>query len=984
MHGVFKVRAAWTLAVVLCGVGCDGQSGASDYHAPARFRITNDVVNRDVAPFTATIPGVGNNLVEAGSGFEPIVYRARYQATADSPDRIAVSPDRLSRDDTLREGFLDGADVFVYRISGGRFSLVREDRVATGGFHASGWWRLGADDKVVPPSASQYDFHWDNWNRPDAKYYFTVRAIDRSGNLSAPAPAVAVERPRELAKNPPAAKVIDFKAERSSTDRQAPPAPTGLRATVTPDGALQLHWDPVRADDLAGYVVYRSDYAPERQAGYFLQLARAAATTEQRIRTGDMIVVSKKFYVTSRKRELSNRVFDAGQELETLRPGLVGFFPDEQSGKSWALVRHPPQTPVTEPGETYLKLELANGVTESLGTWNHSGTGQEGYEVLEKRAYTVEVWLRREAGNGGVRFKFRGLYDQKFLGPGYTNPVQMIKPVAFAVGPEWKKFTTTFTPPEILPGSVPNMMELEFTGPGTFGVDNFRIYRADTGYLDLQAHEYRELADARIGALRTHGLVKTGFRSYDVAQLTNPGGVIGAGGSMKLNTLPQVLNVMRKARLRPWLQIEFHLSPHEWLAFVEYMAAPFDPRVDSAATKPWAYKRYAQGQRKPWTDEFDRVYFELGNETWNALFYPWIFEGMPDAAGGKNYSPAQVYGLYQEYVVTTMRSSPYWRAAALDKKFAFVIGGWAATEYGRDAARVSPSSGYLAFAAYNGGWDEREGPPPANALGLFNVLSQVYQSATADADAQARQAGDVKTAARSVQLATYEGGPGYALNGLNGEVVTDAQAREQEQVMKSLAAGTATLDSFLARAYRGFELQNFFMFQPGAYWSSHARWYKGGQAYPSWKALALFNREAAGAMLRTTASSVPAIDLPAQGRRKAVTSGPLVAAYATRRGERLAVVLVSRKMPDYPARGDDGYTRVALELPIARAKAITLYRMAGEPKANNLEADNVRVEKLTVEPAALNGAFGVNERTGADARGLPPAATFVYIFDGAS
>ena len=116
---------------------------------------------------------------------------------------------------------------------------------------------------------------------------------------------------------------------------------------------------------------------------------------------------------------------------------------------------------------------------------------------------------------------------------------------------------------------------------------------------------------------------------------------------------------------------------------------------------------------------------------------------------------------------------------------------------------------------------------------------------------------------RKLQLGTYEAGPGYALDGLNNAHVTEEQGRAQEQVMKSLAAGTATLDSFLARAYQGFTLQNFFAYGRGMLWTSHAKWYHGGQAYPSWKLLALFNNQAAGDMLRTETMSVPTTNLNA-------------------------------------------------------------------------------------------------------------------------
>jgi hypothetical protein len=495
--------------------------------------------------------------------------------------------------------------------------------------------------------------------------------------------------------------------------------------------------------------------------------------------------------------------------------------------------------------------------------------------------------------------------------------------------------------------------------------------------------DYAELKASATQALRTHGLVRTGFRTYDLDQLTNPGGVVSVRRDARLNTLPQLLQIMRKAGVRPWLQIEFHLSPREWLGFVEYMAAPYDPKIDTPSAKPWAYKRFMQGQAKPWVDEFDRIYFELGNETWNGLFAPWVFDGMPDAVTRKAYSSGENYGLFQEYVIAVLKSSRYWGAAGLDKKFAFVLGGWAGQDYGRDAAAVSPSSAYLTTAAYNGGWDEGEGPPQLNPAGLFSVLAQVTQAAIPGADAQAAQIAELKTKLPlNVRMGTYEGGPGYALNGLNNETVTPAQQRQQEQVMKSLAAGTATLDSFLARAYRGFGIQNFFMFQHGTNWSSHAKWYHGGQAYPAWKTIALFNNEAAGEMLRTEAVNVPGAALQSFKRRQAVAEAPMAAVYATRKGDRVSVILVSRKVPDYPNAGDDGYTPVTLELPFGEAKSITLFRMSGEPRANNLLTDNVRIEKISIPASRAATDFALTADTGADGRGLPPASTFMYVFDG--
>lgn len=970
----------WAIVQVLISGFCHAQQVPPITSSQsAHFRVTADVINENVLPFAATIGGVGNSFINEGGGFEPIIFRNKYVAIEDSPSRIFVAPAALSQYDSWGEGFLDQAVVHVYRIESGRFKMVREDRVAKDGFHVSGWNSLIGGDSIIAPNSPRFVYQWKSWNRPRVKDYFTVRALDKRGRLSPSAIEFAIARPDDAGKGEAVNSLVELKQSRLSViankitgDSSSLPAPKNLKGKIDLNGRLTLHWDPIDDDRLAGYIVYRSDYPSSAHKGFFLQLTGVPISPDQHVKAGDMIIVSKKFFSASRDQFLSNRVWGAEGEYRKLLPGLIKFFPDEDAGKSWQLMPHEQNTVVEEPGETYLKLKLARGVKESLYTYNHSGSSQHWYDVLEQKTYRVEVWMRQE-GAGSVRFTLGGIYDR---------PPKKIEPIEFKVGSNWRKYVATFTIPSVHLGAEPGNMGLEFTGPGIFHIDNFRVYRADTGYLDLLPEDYEAIRSSHLLALRTHGWISTKNRNYDIEQLTNSEGAI-SGSREKPNTLPQMLKIMRKVKVDPWLQVEFHMSPQEWLAFVEYLAAPYDPKVDSPQTKPWAHKRYAQGQLRPWVDEFGRIYLELSNETWNRIFAPWTFDSMTDAVTQKKYTSGQVYGLFQEYVISLLRGSPYWQQANLDRKFKFVLGGWGGRAYGADAAIVSPSSDLMSIAAYNGGWDEKEGPSDLSAAGFFDVLAQVSQTAIPVADRHVKEVEKINADKHGkLRLGTYEAGPGYALNGLNNARVTKEQKWAQEQVMKSLASGTATLDSFLARTYRGFEIQNFFTFGRGDFWKSHAKLYDGGQAYPSWKAITLFNREGAGDMLRTETLSVPTAELRAFNQRQAIKDGPLVAVYATQKSNRFNLFVLSRKILDNSIANGGGFTPVTVELPFGRANTITLYRMAGDPREHNLYADNVKVEKLAIPPFILNKRFTLNRMRGATEGGLPPASTYLYVFEG--
>ena len=960
-HGLRRFGAIGALIfAALAATGCP--AGSSDV---ARFRVTDEVINPDLAPITATIGGIGNGgRLMRGGEFEPTVFRTMIIASRDAPDQVIADSQDISHYNTLRSGALDGAEVDVYRITNGAFQIVRRDRVPEDGFHASGWSGVLPGNRILPADDPQITLTWEPWYRPDVPTWFMVRAIARDGTLSAPSAAVTVRSPaeggkgRRMERNAP--NLTPFtKPLIEAAD--GPDAPRGLHADRDPDGQPRLSWLRAEARDVVGYAVYRSDTAPERQDGHYIDLEGGAA--KPALHAGDMVILRKTFRDASRKALHNDRIWGA-HAAKQLRPAGVSFWPDEDPKRSWTLRDHAPDTPVEEPGRTYLEITLGAGQTAQIGGINHGGLEQDWYDVLEPRPYRIEVWLRSDRPSHAT-FSFTG---------GGSSYRRVIRPITFETGPEWRKATALITPPSVMQSGVGGM-ELEFKGAGTFSVDNFRVYRADTAFLDYTPEEYARLEDAARPVLRTHAFIKTETTTYDLEQFTNPGGV--ASRTVLGNTLPQTLRVMEKAGADPWLQVEPHFTPEEWLGLVEYLAAP------AAPGRPWAEKRRGQGRAAPWTDAFDTIYFEIGNETWNRLFQPWTFPSMTDAATGENYGRGEVYGLFQEHVIAALRASPWWATAGLDAKVKFVIGGWNRQGYGLQAARRSPNSDFMTVAVYNGGWDENEGPPTRTLPSYFNVLNQVSQASIPNARKHAEEMRRLSDArGRPILSGTYEAGPGYALNGLNRAKVSKEQAAVQEEVMKSQAAGVATLDSFLAQAAEGYALQNAFTFSEGLRWSSHATWNNGGQAYPHWQLIALLNREGLGDMLQVDMRATPTLDLKKSGLRVAARNAALVSVYATRRGDRVNLFVISRRVPGYPDAGDDGCTPTEIELPFRTAGSLTLHRMDGQYDANNVKREETRVERLGLTPPADLSRFSLGADVGAADCGLPPASAFLYVFEG--
>ena len=703
----------------------------------------------------------------------------------------------------------------------------------------------------------------------------------------------------------------------------------------------------------------------------------------------------------------SDRVWGARFPRQFL-PAGVEWWPGERDGADWSLRAHPPGHAASEGwgGRGYLELRLRDRMTAELGRYNHAGTRQDWYEVLRPDVpLKVSVRIRGERP-GRARLRVAGQLEPA------------IRPVLIDYGTDWTLVEAELPVPQLLERATPvGRIELVVQGPGRVDVDDLRVHRADAPWLGLAPEDRARLEAAGLSALRTHGWIKTGTDTYDMAELLG-GDFAGmdTGLGRFLETLAS-LGEGGEGGPAPWLQIEPHMSDDEWLALVEYLAAPAPPPGEAAA-RPWAALRASQGRVAPWTEAWDRIHLELGNETWNGLFRPWTFEGMRDAATGEGLSPGAVYGLFQARVAEVMRSSPWWEAAGMEEKVVWVIGGRNRFPYGAEAVAAAPgASDLMAVADYNGGWDSGEGPPRPDPASFANLLSDVTQSIGVHSVAQAEMVAEIaRDQGRAIAVGTYEAGPGYALDGLNGDRVTPEQAAGQERVMKSAAAGVATLDAFLARRGAGFGMQNFFTFGEGTYWKSHAPWHEGGAPYASWAWLALMNELGWGEALAVRTLGAPRADLEGFGFREDVDDAPLVAVHALHvpsdgdgdgdgdgngAGGRLIVAAISRRVPghadgapgsDGAGGPQDGCAPVEISLPLEGRgaladwrdlRSVTLWRSRGAHDAHGATGDPPRIARRTIDPAALaDGVLRIGGGSaGGEPCGLPAASAFVYAID---
>ncbi|MEM6312768.1 MAG: hypothetical protein AAF743_01710, partial [Planctomycetota bacterium] len=539
-----------------------------------------------------------------------------------------------------------------------------------------------------------------------------------------------------------------------------------------------------------------------------------------------------------------------------------------------------------------------------------------------------------------------------------TQEYRGIRHTWAGVTDEWQKYSFEFTAPPAEPNAPVSEHYLLFEGPGTLWADNLLFYEVSTEPMALRPDLVEQIAAFKPGTLRIWsghtntrwGTSLDGWLGDDreVPRLWSTDNGPAAGHTVNL---PAGLRLCAQTGANPWLIVSPSFSEAEWAGLIEYLAAPADVGYGKL--------RAEHGRPEPWTDAFDHIYLELGNETWNSMFRPWTFIG-----SGKKY------GQFARHMFDAARTSPHFPG---DAKFRFTLGGFfvQANHYGYGAAAIkaAPDADVVGITAYAGGWESKIklGGDTVNPDGFREALEFPVRSLLPMFEKHARTRAELADDGIDYELAIYEGGPGYAL-----PKPSEPFNPVQEAYGKSLAAATMNLDAFSAAAAYGVGPAAFFQLRTGPNWSTH-RQADDGTLVPhvAWLVMEMVNNHAItddAQMIAVVPEALPAAHTKSfngyeWGGNQFDRRGdvPLVAAYAWRDGDRFALLLLSRRI-DIP-------TPVEIALPAA-ADAATIHQLEDTPSASNNAGFDVKptTREITIDADTLTLT-------------VAPAATYLVVME---
>ncbi len=663
----------------------------------------------------------------------------------------------------------------------------------------------------------------------------------------------------------------------------------------------------------------------------------------------------------------------------------------EQIDFAWSVTRGSARQ-IDAPTDTPDEMEAGKGVLLAtpddggvVELWNKQfgATGRPDafyYGMLDEgNTYRFEAWAKvQDTDTGRLIFGFgenrHDAIEQGYFGHKLED--------AFKLDNTWQRVGYTFKAPSTpTQGGIYGAV-LRYVGKGALLLDNVKLFPIeDESDIDKPFVIYKPLFDEMVNSQPTSGR-KGACRFW--AGLTEgrmealcdwmPDNVILLGSSVRmrphhLTTIPKALTILEatgdsaQTRMVPWIILQVMHDEDEHRQLVEYLAASYDPAVDTPQSKPMAYKRVKQrGHNRPWTEDFREIIIEMGNENWhNRAHTGWIGMGR---YGHINGGGAE-YGLWNKYMAGEMAKSPYWDQDKITiciggSYYTYIDGKGIPHGYGYDSTIKADGAGdYHTHATYIGPrWET--GEKSQSSIDDEGVQRTLYSYRPAIEREWSRHVKSQKRLLElgfKTQITAYEGGP----SGFGYRAKSRAEEEAGEYYGKSSAMGTAIFDAWIDAWEKGWTYQCYLEYGQGKWWRSHTSIPMGFRPSPGFLAQAMINKTIANYdLLKVEVSGGTKLDLTHILNKRDRDEKAMVqtlAAHASGSSDYVAVGLANLSLQDDQ--------HVNITTPLSSVSQVTLYYLTGDPRDTNLQKLSVQLKSKALDSANYqNGRFTYTVKAG--------------------
>ena len=524
-----------------------------------------------------------------------------------------------------------------------------------------------------------------------------------------------------------------------------------------------------------------------------------------------------------------------------------------------------------------------------------------------------------------------------------------------ALSTDWKNYTfegETFADSSIGDSfsaiSISAVLNTDATELSHVWVDDIVLEDATNGSPSgFPEHIVETLKEAECGTLRFYGTADLGSTvdHFTSASATDSGwGYLSLQSFFRFNTTDTVLDqwmlLSKEVRANPWITVGSVNTPDDWYQLISYLSGPASFDEDAA-------RRATHGYDKPWSQEFEKIYLEIGNEWWNPIFTPFHL-----------WDPV-TYADLCKTIIDRVKQHPHYDPERIE----IIAGGWAINghHWNEVIDQQNPGNDRISIAPYL-----------VHELNQASSPDEKFRTFFADVESYAQGAGGtifnaLQQSGHGTRLAIYELNTHTTGGSVSAEVVSE--------IAPSTAAGIAVLDQAMSLMSR-FQATpiNYFTLLQRSYndrlglWGTTIREVTGKlRPRPVWHGLRLANKYLIeGDLVTTQVADSPTWEQPENGSVAEMAEVPLLHAYAflsASPGKPKANVLVIN-------RSLERSLPVTVALPFqAGGDVLSVTLTSDLPQDNNEE-----LEKVTLKEKAIKGYKAGDQLI------VPPCAAVVYQF----